>query len=200
MPKRQPGLDVATVVKASLAIADAEGVERLTMRRLATELGVTPMAIYHHVESKEQLLDIVADESLRDLPPVDVDRPWRDELAGLFLAFHQLFLSHPALASVMAQRPLEGPNAVAVAESVLTMFARAGFSDDHAVSALISLFNYTIGASLYRLSRRQHDAGRSRLAVHGSTAARLREKLADAAVRDEQFSHGLRRLLDSYAK
>ena len=70
------GLDVPTVVRTSLAIADAEGLDGLTMRRLASELDVTPMAIYHHVKNKEQLLDLVVDESLKELPAVDNDAPW----------------------------------------------------------------------------------------------------------------------------
>jgi len=199
------GLDVATVVKTSLAIADAEGLERLTMRRLASELAVTPMAIYNHVENKEQLLDLVADESLKALPPIDLDAPWDQELKRLFLSLHHLYLDHPTLVQVMAQRPLEGPAALAVAERFLTLLLNAGFDEDDAISAFVSLVNFTIGTSLYRLSRTGAAAGTrpGRFASVTEQAAptvyRLRQKIADAGLRDEPFIDGLARLIASYA-
>lgn len=199
------GLDVPTVVRTSLAIADAEGLDRLTMRRLASELDVTPMAIYHHVQNKEELLDLVADESLKALPAVDLDAPWDEELKRFFLAFHRLYLDHPTLAYVMAQRPVEGPTAIAVAEPILTLLVTAGLDDDDAAGAFISLVNFTIGTSLYRLSRTapKVDPQRRRFAAvtedMAPIAHRLRDKMADAAVRDDQFVDGLTRLIESYA-
>lgn len=124
------GIDVASVVRTSVAIADAEGLDALTMRRLATELAVTPMAIYHHVPSKEALLDLIADESMKQLPSVDPDGPWEDELVRFFVAFHRLYLDHPALAQVMAQRPLEGPTAIARGERLLPSWSSPGSPTD----------------------------------------------------------------------
>ncbi|HSV40287.1 MAG TPA: TetR/AcrR family transcriptional regulator, partial [Nocardioidaceae bacterium] len=143
-------IDVDTVVRTSVAIADAEGLDALTMRRLATELAVTPMAIYHHVPGKEALLDLIADESMKQLPQPDANGAWDEELLRFFVAFHRLYLEHPALAQVMAQRPLEGPTAMARGELLLELLVRAGVSDEDAVGALVSLVGYTIGMSLYR--------------------------------------------------
>lgn len=199
------GLDVPTVVRTSLAIADAEGLDGLTMRRLASELDVTPMAIYHHVKNKEQLLDLVVDESLKELPAVDIDAPWTEELKRFFLGFHRLYLDHPTLAYLMAQRPLEGPTAVTVAERVLTLLVQAGLDDDQAAAALVTLLNFTIGTSLYRLSRTRHgdDQREQRFSTIPVESApityRLRHKMADAAVNEDHFVDGLSRLIESYA-
>lgn len=207
MTKKAPGLDVVAVVDASLAIADVDGLEGLTMRRLAARLGVTPMAIYHHVANKDQLLDLMADESLRALPPLDPDGAWDAELERLFLGFHRLYVTHPALAWVMTERPLEGPIAIGIGEQVLLLLTGAGLDDEAAVAAFIAIMNYTVGASLYRISRARArpagaDGGRSRLELNSRAAApishRLRHQIAAAADDEAQFTDGVRRLIRSY--
>lgn len=65
---RNVGLDRATVVAAATHLARSVGIENLSMRRLATALDVTPMALYRHLPNKESLLDLVVDESLRSVP------------------------------------------------------------------------------------------------------------------------------------
>lgn len=205
MRKTAPGLDVTRVVDAALAIADADGLDQLSMRRLSTELGVTPMAIYHHVAGKEALLDLVADESLRALPEVNTSAPCAAELERTFTELHHLFLAHPALAEAIAQRPLEGPRATRVGEAVLELLARAGVSDADAVSALLALTQYTLGASLYRLSRRRSEdpGGRRERFEHlrpedAPRAHAIRRSLASASDDAIQFGDGLRRLIASY--
>lgn len=199
------GLDVATIVEVSLAIADADGLEGLTMRRLAADLAVTPMAIYHHVAGKDQLLDLMADESLKALPAVDPGGSPAAELRRLFTAMHRLYLAHPALAQVMAQRPLEGPTAAVVGEGVLSLLIGAGVEDGVAVAALIGLTTYTTGASLYRISRTARageEPGREPLTEVtpdvAPTAHRLRRRIRAAGDTDKQFLDGLDRLVDSY--
>ena len=156
-------LDLPLVIRTGLAIADEEGIERLTMRRLFSELGVTPMAIYHHVPNKEALLDLLADEALRALPAVDPTADWEQEVVRLFTAFHHLHLLHPALAYVMTKRPLEGPTAIRLGDRVIGMMIDAGLTEREAVSAFVALNNYTVGTSLYRIvrgSRNSTDAPR----------------------------------------
>ncbi|MCW3013488.1 MAG: Transcriptional regulator, TetR family [Solirubrobacterales bacterium] len=203
MRRATAGLDVSTIVDASLRIADADGLEGLTMRRLAADLSVTPMAIYHHVPGKDQLLDLMADESLKTLPGVDRSADPAVELRRLFTAMHRLYLAHPALAQVMAQRPMEGPTAGLVGEEVLYVLTAAGLDDDAAISALITLTTYTSGASLYRLSRRRHVGARGEplaeiAAGTMPTVHRLRRKINAARDTDKQFTDGLTRLVDSY--
>lgn len=194
------GIDVTTVVRTSVAIADTEGLDALTMRRLATELTVTPMAIYHHVPGKEALLDLIADESMKALPDPDPEGAWDEELKTFFVAFHRLYLDHPALAQVMAQRPLEGPTAIAHGERLLALLVRAGIPDDRAVSTLVTLVGYTIGMSLYRLSRQPGGRFVGLTEDDAPTAYRLRERIADAAEHEDLFVDGVRRLIDGYCR
>ena len=105
----------------------------------------------------------------------------------------------------MAQRRLEGPTTIEAAEGILTILLRAGLSDDAAVKAFVSLVNFTLGMSFYRLSRSRAagDPQRPRFAGVTNDVAptmfRLRSKMARAGLGDEYFVDGLTRLLDSYA-
>jgi len=198
---RAAGLDLTTIVAASLAIADAEGVHRLTMRRLSAELGVTPMAVYHHLDGKEQLLDLVVDESLRGLPVLDVAGDPHRELSAFFLAFHRLLVTHPSLAQAMAGRPLEGPVAMAAGDRVLELLGRAGLDDRAAAEALIGLFSLTLGAGLYRIARSPAGMSRSFPAMTAETtpvAHRLRRQLSEAPADEQQFLGALDRLVRGY--
>lgn len=195
MPRNSAGLDVGVVVETALAIADAEGVEGLTMRKLAARLDVTPMAIYHHVRNKEELLDLVADESMKPLLALDQPVDAASRLVEFFTAFHRLHLAHPALAQVMTQRPLEGPTATQIGENLLNSLVNGGIDGERATSALISLVNYTLGTSLYRLSRSGRHFGAF---PQAPTAHRLRKTMEAAAVNEAQFLDGLQRLVHSY--
>lgn len=202
---RVPVLDRATIVAVSLQLADAEGLDRLSMRRLSAELGVTPMAIYHHVSGKEQLLDMVAEESLRMLPALDVDADPRAALLDWFFAFYELLVAHPGLAQTVAGRRLEGPAAAEIAERILLVARRAGLGEEVAVDLLVGLFSFALGGSLYRISRRAAGARRGErrrlppLDESASPAARrLRGRLAGATFGDQQFQEGLHRLVDGY--
>lgn len=199
---RTAGLDQAVIVASSLELVDAEGLDGLTMRRLSAKLGVTPMAIYHHVSGKEQLLDLVVDECLGALPGLDEDAEPREALVSWFSALYDLLVAHPALAHAIAGRRLEGPAVVRVAAEMLRLVEKAGLDDEAAVELLISSLSYTVGGSLYRISRVAAGAryGERRFATTADDAAvqRLRVGLRTAAPTDEQFRSGLRRLVESY--
>jgi AcrR family transcriptional regulator len=196
-PPPDPGvLDADAIVEAALTIADDEGLDAVSMRRLALELGATPMALYYYVENKDQLVDLMADQSLQQLADIDQDGPWRAELERYFLGIHQLFIAHPALAEAMTHRPLQGPTAIRVGEQLFRLLDRAGFADTDAVAGFLVLFNYTIGASLYRLSR--SSPVEPRLAGLTPDAApvtyRMRELFAEGSS-ETHFVTALRRLI-----
>jgi AcrR family transcriptional regulator len=197
-------LTEATIVAAALAIADRGGLEALSMRSLARELACNPMSLYVHVANKDALLDLMADRSMAALPALRHDGDWRAEITRFFVAFHDLFVEHPAVAHVMVQRPLAGQTTVRRGERALETLLAAGFDDTEAVELFITLANYTIGASLYELAR---DAPTKPMASHRfdeldegehPTLYRLRAKIA-AAGSDTQFRRGLSRLLGSSA-
>lgn len=158
------------------------------------------MAVYHHLDGKEQLLDLVVDESLRSLPVLDVDGDPHRELSAFFLAFHRLLVTHPSLAQAMAGRPLEGPVAMAAGDRVLELLGR-GLDDRAAAEALIGLFSLTLGAGLYRIARSPAGTSRSFPAMTAEAtpvAHRLRRQLSEAPADEQQFLGALDRLVQGY--
>src|SRR5499425_3686005 len=88
-------LSKAAVVDRALALSDAEGLDTLTIRRLATELGVTPMALYWHFRNKEELLAGLADQVWSELDTdVDPAQPWHQQLRGLLESLLQVLRRH----------------------------------------------------------------------------------------------------------
>jgi TetR/AcrR family tetracycline transcriptional repressor len=202
--KALPSLSEDTIVAAALALADRDGLAALSMRNVARQLRCNPMSLYEHVANKDALLELVADHSMASLPELDPDGDWRDEVTRFFVAYHDLFIAHPAVAHVSVQRPLAGERTIRRGERALETLLRAGFDDGDAVEMFIALANYTIGAALYELGRRgpTQPLAAQRFdtlqeAEH-PTLHRLAKRIARASG-DDQFRRGLERLINSYA-
>src|ERR1700752_3812590 len=142
-----------TIVAAALAIADRGGLEALSMRSLAKELACNPMSLYVHVANKDALLDLMADRSMAALPALRHDGDWRAEITRFFVAFHDLFVEHPAVAHVMVQRPLAGETTVRRGDGALESLVAPRLRSTGALELFITLANSTIGPSLYELAR-----------------------------------------------
>jgi TetR/AcrR family tetracycline transcriptional repressor len=119
-----------TVAKAALDLADAEGLEALTVRRLATGLGVTPMALYWHFKDKGALLDGMAEQLFAEvvLPPDDPDGPWDEQLRAVLTALLAGLAAHPAVATMVKSRILLSDPGRDVSERILGLLRRGGFS------------------------------------------------------------------------
>jgi TetR/AcrR family tetracycline transcriptional repressor len=119
-----------TVVDGALALTDAEGLEGLTIRRLAQHLGVTPMALYWHFKNKDELLDGLTDRlwSLVDTS-VDPSSPWPSRLRTLMNSMVEVLHAHPSAASFMVTtQPEAAPHCFEIMEQALAIFTEAGFS------------------------------------------------------------------------
>lgn len=148
--KDAPGrtsLTATTVVDAALALADEQGLEAVTIRKLASDLGVTPMAIYWHVRNKDELLDRIAARILEqvDLPDT-AEAGWREQLRAMLSALLGAVRAHPAAASLVSTRTVASDPGLKAAETLLDILRRAGFSPTqatqvarHALSTLTSL-------------------------------------------------------------
>jgi AcrR family transcriptional regulator len=191
------GLDRDVVVRAAVDLADAGGLDRMSMRRLAQHLGVTPMAIYYHVPSKDALIDLVVDESLRVVPIADPVGNPLVELRSTFGALFRLLVNHPGLAAAFGSRPLEGPVARTIGESTLQLLWRHGVSDDDAARLLVSLSGFTLGSALYRSSR--GNTGRfSDATAETPLVQRLSDRLAAVGKDNRQFDDGIEALIVGY--
>ncbi|WP_169789243.1 TetR/AcrR family transcriptional regulator [Nonomuraea candida] len=104
--RRGAPLTLEEITTTALRLMDEGGVEGFSMRKLAGELNVNPMSLYHHVESKEALIALICATAARrmDLPPDD-GSPWQQQLRALALAYHRHVVAHPALWSYLHSNP-----------------------------------------------------------------------------------------------
>ena len=122
------------VVDRALSIADAEGLDALTIRRLATRLGVTPMALYWHFRSKEALLAGLADRIWAEIDTdVDPAADWPQQLRGMLESLVRVLRAHPSASQLlMIGEKLNSDAALRATETALGVLRRGGFDPAHA--------------------------------------------------------------------
>lgn len=142
------------VLRAAVAIADRDGLERLTMRGLAQELGVEAMSLYHHVANKgavvEGVLEVVLGEILQAVDEVEAPAPeddWRAALRARALAAREVLLRHRWAPRVLESSTTTGPAVIAYYDGVVGILRAGGFSYDLAHHALHALGSRVIGFS-----------------------------------------------------
>ena len=127
------------VLGAAVALADAQGVEALSMRKLAQELGVVPMALYKHVANKDDLLDAMVDVVVGEIDPPAGGTDWKTAMRRRVLSARGALLRHPWASRVMESRTSPTPAVLAYMDSMIGMFRAGGFSIDlthHAMHAM----------------------------------------------------------------
>jgi AcrR family transcriptional regulator len=146
-PKRGPvpQLDRERIVSRALEIVDGEGVPALSLRRLADDLGVTPMALYWHVADKAELLELVGHRVLAEIVLPERAGTWTDQLRDIHRAMFTSFLRHRNTAEVLAGRARFGPAGLAAFERILAILLDVGFSPEAAFDAYQSLYLFTLG-------------------------------------------------------
>ncbi|MCP3805272.1 TetR/AcrR family transcriptional regulator [Allokutzneria sp. A3M-2-11 16] len=112
--KGRTDLSVDGIVRAAIEVADREGLGALSMRRVAEQLGVGTMSLYTHVPGKGELFDVMQDMVCGETARPDLGgEPWRVRLEQVARENHKLYLRHPWLLQVAANRPVLGPNMIA---------------------------------------------------------------------------------------
>ena len=163
---RKKGLTVAQIVDAAITLADDEGIDAVSMRRVAQELGVVPMTLYTYVPDKAALLDLMLDAVYLRMPREDTaDAPWRERLAAVAEENRLLYARHPWAASLPQSRPPLGPGLMAKYEHELRAFDGAGLDDVETDSALTYLLGF-VQASARAAADARAEAERSRLSDH----------------------------------
>ena len=121
-------LSKTAVVGRAIALADAEGLDALTIRRLAQELGVTPMALYWHFHNKEELLSALADQFWSEIDTdVDEAAPWAAQLRGVLESLVQVLRTHPSASELLIAGEKQSAAALEATEVTLEVLRRGGF-------------------------------------------------------------------------
>ncbi|MFJ9712915.1 TetR/AcrR family transcriptional regulator [Streptomyces sp. NPDC101234] len=169
-PRRGPRqrLDIDTVVAVAVGLADTEGLDAVTMRRVAQQLGVVPMTLYTYVPGKAELLDLMLDTAYVQMPRSDTaGRPWRVRLAAVAEENRALFEAHPWAATVSTGRPPLGPGMMAKYEHELSALDGLGLDDVEMDAALTFLLTF--------------------VQANARSAAEARAARQDSALDDEQW-------------
>ncbi|TDW37099.1 TetR family transcriptional regulator [Rhizobium azibense] len=201
-PGSEPPLSRERIVATAVELLDAQGIDGLTMRRLADRLGSGVMSLYWHVDNKEDVFDLALDSVLehRGPPQIVQYQDWRGEVVHMLEDWRASMLRHPWSASLLPRRAL-GPNILSRLELLSKTLSRAGVTDADLNVAIWSLWNYVMGATITRasfdLSHDDRAAAQQRLEHFSEcypTIERSRLLLDDDW--DGAFSKGLGFLLD----
>ena len=125
----KPGLSVERIVAAAIELADAEGFEALSMRRVAERLGVGTMSLYTYVPAKAELLDLMLDAATAEVAAGDLPEGWRAALEQLARESWALYHRHPWMLEVTTVRPVLGPGTIGRYERDLRSIDGAGLTD-----------------------------------------------------------------------
>jgi len=143
--ERRPQLTRERVLDAAVEFADREGIEALSMRRLAPELGVEAMSLYTHVASKDDLLDGMVDVVVAEIPIRRSRAGWKARLRALVLSARRVLLRHPRASRIIATRSDPGPATFRYLDAVIGILRDGGFSLDQAHHALHMLGTRILG-------------------------------------------------------
>ncbi|EWC64338.1 Transcriptional regulator, TetR family [Actinokineospora spheciospongiae] len=158
---RPARLSKEAIVAAAAAIVEADGVEQLSMRRLAKDLSSTPMALYHHVEDKDELLLLLLEAHARGFPRPELPTEPRQRLLAAARTLHDVLADCPWIVEVLASDDLVAPSALWIVEDILDAAVRCGLTPEEAVHAYRVIWYYTAGELLvhFTRSRRRAEAG-----------------------------------------
>ncbi|WP_083976032.1 TetR/AcrR family transcriptional regulator [Kitasatospora azatica] len=195
---RTPLLSRERIVTAALALVDADGLEALSTRRLATELSVSGPSLYNHFATKDELLDAVVDSVMGevDLSMFAAGLDWRTALHDWARSYRAALAAHPHVVPVLAQGPGRRPNALRLADAVFGCLVAAGWPRGQATRIGALMRYFITGSALGSFAAGfPEDAG-----VYGSEYPHLGEahRLAEhrSQVDEGAFELGIEALLD----
>ncbi|MEO3806263.1 TetR/AcrR family transcriptional regulator C-terminal domain-containing protein [Nonomuraea sp. B1E8] len=147
-PGPKPGLSVDAIVDAAIAVADSEGMAALSMRRVGERLGRTGMALYTYVPSKGELVDLMYDRALAEVPTGhDLSGGWRAAVTSWAEHVLAFYLRHPWVLQVSQARPVLGPNEFAVLEGLVRILRETGLRPRRLRGVVALLSDFVRGAA-----------------------------------------------------
>jgi AcrR family transcriptional regulator len=181
-PKRS--LSVLTIVDRAIALADAGGLDAVSMRSVAAELGVGTMTLYRYIPTKAELLDLMLDRVY--LPATEPVLGWRAGLEQMGRELWRLYATHTWVPQVDQARPVLGPNAVRALDSVMSSLRDSGLTDQEKVSATVTIESFV--TSLARTANSVASA-EERTAITHEEFWSSQEPTLVAAMESGQYAH-----------
>jgi AcrR family transcriptional regulator len=206
--ERRAPLTRERVLRAAIALADQNGLEALTMRKLGQALGVEAMSLYNHVANKNEILDGIVDLVLGDIdvPPAGTD--WRKAMRRRSISAHEVLLAHPWAAMQIMSRFNIGLGMTRYLDATLGRLREGGFTIEGALDAWHTLDSHLYGFTLQQLSLPfgAEEAPRVSADVLGDLDAESYPHVVEVighvmrSGREEDFEFGLDLILDGLEK
>lgn len=208
---RPPRISRAEIIETARRIVDEEGVGRLTMRRLAKEVGSTPMALYHHVRDKEELLLLLLEDyTARTLRRPELPGDPRERVVVLAAAIRETLTGCPWIVEVLIADDLMAQEALWFNERIVDALMECGLTIERAVHGYRAVWYYTVGEMIVRAASARRRAGddrptyRDRVFADLDPAelprlASLSGRWAELTARDT-YLDGLRALVDGLTR
>jgi AcrR family transcriptional regulator len=150
---QQPSLSREHIIRAAMELADAEGIEALSMRRIAAQIGVGTMSLYWHIARKQDLFDLLFDAALGEMQLAEYPSGnWRADLWHLAFEMHTVLLRHSWLGALFDSQPPYGPNGLRIVEHCLAAIDGLGLEGATMVMVLETLTRYVIGVASSKMA------------------------------------------------
>jgi len=202
MSKTKPRLTRDRIAETALAIADKQGFEAVSMRRVADALKVGTMSLYYYVTTKDDLISAMDDALMGEVLLPALPKPWRRAMTEIARKTHAMYLRHPwSLVAMMSATP--GLNAMRHMEQCLEALAETPMTAAQKLTLLTTIDDFVFGNAL-RAAAADAVVDRKFAKAQIATGAfpRLKEAFVDARATpdDDRFEKGLKALLDAAAK
>ena len=140
------------VITAAIAIADRDGIDALSMRKLAQELKVEAMSLYNYIANKEELLDAMSDYIINTFERPTTNLDWKISIRQCALSAHKILWAHPWVCALSMSHPKISTASLAYAESITGVLRSAKFSNQLIHHALHAIDNHLYGSTLQEIS------------------------------------------------
>ncbi len=215
--QERPALSREQIVLVALELADTEGIDTISLRRIATRLHVSAMALYWYIERKEDVFDLMIDAAYGEVPlPEPGSRDWRSQLQEIAVQIRAMMHRHSWFASLIGHRAILGPNALRQTDSLLGIVSQPGFDMTTSMSILAMFNAYIVGFVLSEMgeTEAQRRTGLSLQEWQQHVAPYMQEQViasgryphltrylveSEERPSDEIFLFGLTRLLEGIA-
>ncbi len=141
----RPPLTRESIFEAALHLVDTQGIDALTMRRLAANMGVGTMSLYGHIPNKDDVLDGVVGTVAGKIGVADADQDWRQAVRFMVSEFRRVACLHPNVVPLMISRPPVSPQGMQLIETVFDHLRRAGLDERMTARAYCLMVSYAIG-------------------------------------------------------